>query len=82
MIVDLVFQACHAGRIGTGLTVEPDRSATGKDEPVPCKKHTALPGDDLAVILANKARALRDQENAARKQAARRPETYEPRLPR
>src|SRR3546814_9616090 len=29
------------------------------------KKYSALPGDNLAVILANEARALRDQENAA-----------------
>src|SRR3546814_18987811 len=65
MIVDLVLEARHAGRVGARLAIEPDRPATGKDEPVPRKKYSALPGDNLAVILANEARALRDQENAA-----------------
>src|SRR3546814_17241930 len=65
MIVDLVLEARHAGRVGARLAIEPDRPATGKDEPVPRKKYSALPADNLAVILANEARALQDQANAA-----------------
>src|SRR3546814_987661 len=43
MIVDLVLEARHAGRVGARLAIEPDRPATGKDEPVPRKKYSALP---------------------------------------
>src|SRR3546814_11725164 len=65
MIVDLVLEARHAGRVGARLAIEPDRPDTGKDEPVPRKKYSALPGDNLHVILANAAPTLRQQENAA-----------------
>ena len=37
-------------------------SAVGHDEPVPDEQHTRLAEGDLAVVLADEARALRDEE--------------------
>src|SRR3546814_18545513 len=64
MLVDPVFKARITRRGAGRWPVEDDRAAIGQDEPAPGEQHAALAVSDLAVIVADQPRALRDQQNA------------------
>src|SRR5260370_30877389 len=49
-------------RVGAGLALQDDRSSVGDEEPRPDQKHAILPEGDVAVVGADKLRALRDEE--------------------
>src|SRR3546814_5633912 len=67
MMVGAIGNARHAPRIGAGLTIEPDRSATGQDQPVPGQQDALLPHGYFAVIVADQPGTLRNEENANRR---------------
>src|ERR1700677_2973343 len=57
VVIDLVFQAGIALRIGARLALEHDRPAIRHDQPVPDQQGARLAESDLRVVLANKAGA-------------------------
>ena len=65
VIVHPILQPGRTRSIGTGLAIEQDRAATGQDQAIPGKQHAVLPGRDLAVIFADEAGALGDQQHAS-----------------
>src|SRR5579883_451216 len=66
MVVDLVLEAGIALRVGAGLTLQNDRAAVRHDQAIPDEERTCLPKGDLRIVLADEARALRDQKDLAR----------------
>ena len=67
MVVDLVFDAGIALRVGAGLTLENDRPTVRHDQPVPHQERSRLAEGDLRVVLANQTGALRDEETSGRR---------------
>jgi hypothetical protein len=65
MVIDLAFQAGKAFRVGTGLTFQNDGSAIRHDQAIPNQQRAGLAEGHLGVVLADKACALRDQQNTA-----------------
>jgi hypothetical protein len=63
MIIDAILQPGIAFGVRAGLAFEHDRAAVREDQPVPDQQHAALAEADAAVILADDARALRDQQD-------------------
>lgn len=64
MVIDTILKAGITLGIGTLKAFEHDGSSIRHDEPVPDQKHPTLAERDLAVILADQAGALRDQQMA------------------
>src|SRR5215469_8322213 len=62
MVVDLVLEAGIALRVGAGLTLQNDRAAVWHDQAIPHQERACLAEGDLRIVLAEKARALGDQE--------------------
>src|SRR5260370_41094922 len=48
--------------VSAGLALQHDRSSVRHEEPRPDQKHAILPEGDVAVVGADKLRALRDEE--------------------
>jgi hypothetical protein len=64
MPIDAILQAGIAGRVSAGQIVERERGRVGQDDAIPDDLNAALPVTDLAVVAAEDARALRDQQEA------------------
>lgn len=64
MVIDATLQTIEALAVGPLKAFEHDGCAVRHDEPVADKENTALAESNLAVILADQARALRDQQMA------------------
>ncbi len=62
MPVHTILHACIAGRIGAHEIVERERGRVGQDDPMPDHLQAALPVTNLAVVAAEDARALRDEQ--------------------
>ena len=62
MIVDLVLETGIAFGISTGLSLQHDGAAVGKDHPRPHQQHARLPERDLAVVDADELGALRNEQ--------------------
>ena len=67
MVVDLVLEAGIAFGIGARLTLQNDRAAVRHDQAIPDEQRACLPEGDLRVVLADEARALRDQKDLSRR---------------
>ena len=65
MPIDAILQAGVAGWVGADQVVELERGCVRQDHPVPHHLHAGLPVAHLAVVAAEDARALRDQQMAA-----------------
>ena len=60
MIIDVVLGRNSLRR--RPLPFQNDRRAVGHDDAIPDEQHARLPECDLAVVLADQPRALRDEE--------------------
>ena len=67
MVVDLVLEAGVAFGIGAGLALQNDRAAVRHDQTIPDQQRPGLTEGNLRVVLSDQARALRDQEDLARR---------------
>src|SRR5690242_17619605 len=67
VVVDLVLEAGIALGIGAGLTLQHDRATVRHDQAIPDEERTCLPKGDLRIVLSDQPRALRDQEDLARR---------------
>src|SRR5690606_27122407 len=65
VIVDAVLDPGGAGRVRPRLAIEEDRFASGKNPPVPGKKHAVLPRRYLTVIFPYETGALRDEQDTS-----------------
>ena len=65
IVIDSILKAGIAGGVGAGLTLQHDRATVRQYETVPDEKHAALPELDVVVVLADDARALWNEKNAA-----------------
>src|SRR3546814_13243199 len=66
MLVHAILQVGEASAVRAGQALENDRAAVRHDETVPSEQHAGLPGGDLAIVLADQPRTLRNEQNAAR----------------
>ena len=66
MPVHIVLQPGIARRVGAHQVVQRERRRVRQDDPVPDHLNPALPVADPAVVFAQNARALRDQQELAR----------------
>mmetsp|Transcript_1025 Transcript_1025/g.2594 ORF Transcript_1025/g.2594 Transcript_1025/m.2594 type:complete len:409 (+) Transcript_1025:2413-3639(+) len=64
--IDAILQAGVTGRVGAREVVELQRRRVRQDDAVPHHLHAALPVAHLAVVFAQDARALGDQQKLAR----------------
>ena len=62
MTIDAILQSGVAGGVHGRQAIERERRGVGKDQAIPDEKHPSLAERDLAVVFADQARALRDQQ--------------------
>lgn len=65
MPIHVIFQTGITSRVGAGQVVERERRRIRQNDPVPHHLHAALPVANLAVVFAQDARTLRDQQELA-----------------
>src|SRR5258708_35947892 len=61
MIVDFILEAGKASGVCAGLTLEHDGFTIRNDDPIPDQEYAGLAERDLAVVLPDQTRALRNQ---------------------
>jgi len=62
MMVDLILETRKALRVRARLALQDDRAAIRHDEPCPDEQDAVLPERDLAIVSADKLRALWNEE--------------------